>query len=89
MISGGTTQVRLYTPAELAELFGISERQLLDWRRMNNWPSVRIGRTIRFTQTQLDEILRRHSETPKAAAAPDTAIAGQSKASAARTKRAS
>lgn len=89
MISGSEA-VRLYTPAELAKMFAVTERQLMDWRRANNWPSVRVGRTIRFTQTQVDDILARHSETPaKAETEPAVAIAGQSRASAARAQKTS
>lgn len=85
MIPGGQP-VKLYTPAELAEFFGISERQLLDWRRANAWPSVRVGRTIRFTQAQVEAILARHSETTAPPAPGTPAIPGQSKGSAARRK---
>lgn len=86
----GDMGLKLYSPAELAEVFGVSERQLMDWRRSNGWPSVRIGRTIRFTQDHVDEILARHSQAPADAdGQPAVAIAGQSKASAARAQRAS
>jgi excisionase family DNA binding protein len=87
-VISGQAPVKLYTPADLAEFFGISERQLLDWRRANGWPSVRVGRTIRFTQSQVDAIIARHSETtPQQDPATVTpVIPGQSKASAARKK---
>jgi excisionase family DNA binding protein len=85
MIPGGAP-AKLYTPADLAELFGISERQLMDWRRQHAWPSVRVGRTIRFTQSQVDEILARHSAAPATAAPDPVTIPGQSKGSAARSR---
>ena len=90
MISGGSAPIRLYTPAELAEFFGISERTLLDWRRENGWPSVRVGRTVRFTQAQVDEILDRHSQVPQdgQTTVEPVVIPGQSKGSAARQQRA-
>lgn len=86
----GDMGLRLYSPAELADLFGVSERQLMEWRRSNGWPSVRIGRTIRFTQAHVDQILERHSQAAIGTdVEPAVAIAGQSKASAARAQRAS
>lgn len=89
MISAGSTEVKLYTPADLAELFGVTERWIHEWRRTNGWPSVRVGRTIRFTQAQVDEILERHSQAPETPESdPVTLIPGQSKASAARQQRA-
>jgi phage terminase Nu1 subunit (DNA packaging protein) len=86
MIPGGGP-VRLYTAAELAEIFGRSERQILEWRLQYGWPCVKIGRTIRFTEAQLEQILAQQSQTSKSAGDEATpAIAGQSKASAARSK---
>lgn len=96
MISAGQPlnqqPVTFYSPAELAELFGVTERTVMEWRRENGWPSVRVGRTIRFTQRQVDEIVARHSQAPKPGSDDSgqvTAIPGQSRASAARQQRAS
>lgn len=92
MISAGTEAIRLYTPAELAEMFGRKERTILDWRRERGWPSVTVGRTIRFTAAQVELILAESTEvTTGTGSGPDPeqapAIAGQSKASAARSRR--
>lgn len=57
---------RLYTPADLAEMFGISVRQLMEWRRENGWPCVKVGRTIRFTAAQVDRIVAQHTVAPEA-----------------------
>jgi uncharacterized protein YjcR len=80
------TDAKLYTTADLAEVFGVSERVLMDWRRQYSWPSVRVGRTIRFTQGQVDAILERHSEAPARAAREVASLPGQTKRSAARRR---
>lgn len=51
----------LYTPAELAEKFGKGERWLLEQVRAHDWPRVKVGRTIRFTDEQVALILSRHT----------------------------
>ncbi|HEY0889594.1 MAG TPA: hypothetical protein VGE38_08290 [Nocardioides sp.] len=54
---------RLRTPADLADLFGgeTTARKVLDWRREYGWPCVEVGRTIRFTDEQVAEILAKHT----------------------------
>jgi hypothetical protein len=60
--------------------------KVLEWRRVYGWPSVKIGRTIRFTEEQVDEILARHTQAQAAGDdLPDVAIEGQTKLSAARS----
>lgn len=91
MIPGGAAHpLQLISSAELAEIFGVEERTLLDWRRQYGWPCLRVGRRVRFTQAMVEEILAAHSESGAKAAADDAAggvLAGQSKGSAARSRR--
>lgn len=52
----------LDSPADLAEMFGgdTTVRKVLDWRREYDWPCIEIGRTIRFTDQDVEAILSRH-----------------------------
>lgn len=79
------TDNRLLTPADLAELFGVSERKVMEWRRSHGWPFVRVGRTYRFTPGQVEAIVAKHSQTQPATQAP-TRIPGQTARSAARRR---
>jgi len=54
----------LLTPDDLAEEFGVPVSTVMLWNRDNGWPHVRVGRRIRWTPEQLEEILRRQSVTP-------------------------
>lgn len=52
----------LVTPAQLAERFQISVDALHRWRQTFGWPHVEFGpRTIRFTEEQVEEIVRQHT----------------------------
>lgn len=74
------------TPAELAEKLGVTEAKVLEWRRQHAWPSLKIGKTIRFTAEQVEQIIARHTSTPKhTTAATPILIDGQTKRSAARS----
>lgn len=53
----------LLTPADLAEHFGVTEAKVMEWQRVYDWPRVKVGRTIRWTQDQLVEIELLHSVT--------------------------
>jgi uncharacterized protein YjcR len=61
--------VTFKTPADLAELFGVEERQILEWRRQKSWPSLKFGKTIRFTDDHVAQIVAMHSQKTKATAA--------------------
>lgn len=74
-----------YTPADLAEMLGITEAQVLEYRRNYRWPSLKVGKTIRFSQTHVEQIVAQHSAQPKKAAAAVAAIPGQTKRSAGRS----
>lgn len=53
---------RLITPAQFAARWGdVTERWVIDARRRYRWPCVQIGRSIRFTEQQFEEIVRRHT----------------------------
>lgn len=74
------------TPAELGDKLGdISEEQVLAWRRQYGWPSIKIGKTIRFTTEHVEQIIARHTSTPKRVEdSPAVVIDGQTKRSARR-----
>lgn len=55
------------TPADLAEMFGVDTRQILEWRRSKQWPSFQVGKTIRFTDEQVEQIVAMQSQRKKPA----------------------
>lgn len=82
----------LYSPADLAAMFSdedtpVSERRVRDWIRQHGWPHIEVGRTIRFTDQHLEQILAKHTVTPKVkqVEAP-VFIDGQTKRSAGRNR---
>lgn len=68
----------------LAAIFGgdIDGRKVGDWRRRYDWPHITVGRTIRYTPEQVEQILRKHQVTAPAKKA--AALPGQTKRSASR-----
>lgn len=53
------------TIRQLAELLQVSERTVQ--RNVPNWPHLKIGpRTIRFTETHIEQILTSHDKQPQA-----------------------
>jgi hypothetical protein len=68
--------MELITEAQLAERFGggITEKQVATWRRARNWPSTLLGRQHRFTEAQVEEILRLQEHRP--GASPSSPVAG-------------
>lgn len=54
----------LLTADDLAVIFKVSRRRVMEWQHKHNWPSVRVGRTIRWTAEQVEQIKARHSVTP-------------------------
>lgn len=75
----------LITPAEFAARWGgdVTPRWVIESRLKHSWPCVKVGRTIRFTEEQYEEIKRRHTVQPESAQ-PD-ALEGQTQ----RSRRAS
>lgn len=74
----------LRSPADLAEMFGADETLILKWRRQYGWPCVKVGRKVRFTQEQVEQIIARHSSAPGVDDSPAVVIGGQTKRSARR-----
>lgn len=74
------------TPAQLAEILDVTEAKVMEWRRVYNWPHVKIGRTFRFTPQQVEQIIASHSVKPSATTKPSgpVKIAGQTARSARR-----
>lgn len=72
-----------YTEADLAEMLNATERRIGEWRRIYSWPHLRIGRTIRFTQNDVEQIVAKHAREAEAEPLAVT-IAGQTKRSARR-----
>jgi excisionase family DNA binding protein len=50
-----------YTVDEAAALLGVGPRWLAEAARHKRVPSVKLGRYVRFTRAQLDEIVTSHS----------------------------
>lgn len=56
----------LLTVADVAERLALSESQIrTQCRRPNGWPHVRLASSIRFTERQVQEIIRRNSENER------------------------
>lgn len=54
----------LLTPADLAEHFKVAPQTVMEWSRQYDWPRTQIGRKVRWTPEQLEEIERLHKVTP-------------------------
>ena len=52
------------TADDLAAIFKVSRRRVMEWQNVHNWPCVRVGRTIRWTPEQVEQIKARHTVTP-------------------------
>lgn len=74
-----------YTPSDLAEMLHTTEANVLHWRRQHGWPSLKVGKTIRFTAEHVEQILAKHSIKPNRVAPTTSVIAGQTKRSARRS----
>ena len=72
------------TPAALADMLDATEANVLQWRRQYAWPSVKIGKTIRFTSEQVEQIIAKHSVAPSKSKAAAPVIDGQTRRSARR-----
>lgn len=48
------------TPDQLAERLGVPRRRVIEWNATYRWPHIRIGRRIRWTPEQVEQILRKH-----------------------------
>lgn len=70
------------TEADLAEKLGIPEEKVSEWRRRYGWPHIKIGRAVRFTESDVRAIEQLHhvdGERP-------SGLPGQTALSAARSR---
>jgi len=50
---------KLYTESELCEMLGISRTTIYRLHKSGLLKAVRFGRSVRYTQEQIDDLLRR------------------------------
>lgn len=72
----------LLTPAEVAKRLRITPKKVMELRRANGWPHVKLGRSIRFTPQQVEQIIGKQSVSPSTS---HVALPGQTAASARRS----
>ena len=53
---------KLLTSAEACALFGVSKTTLIDWRKRDLVPFLRLGKKIRFEESAVREAARAHSK---------------------------
>ncbi len=56
----------LYSPDEVAVMFGRSRSTIMSLRLKEKWPYNKFGGSIMFSQEDIDEIISRGSKTPEA-----------------------
>lgn len=56
-IQSPTTKLKLFNYSEAAELLGISQNTLRQYVSRKRIPFTKIGRNVRFTQDQIQEII--------------------------------
>ena len=54
----------LLTADDLAAIFKTTRRRVMEWQNIHSWPSVRVGRTLRWTPEQVEQIKAKHTITP-------------------------
>lgn len=62
----------LLTPEDMADLLGVSRAKVLEWNRRYEWPHIRLGRRIRWTKVQVEDITARHTVASATTALTDT-----------------
>lgn len=70
------------TDADLAERLATTEATVVAWRQRYGWPHLKVGRQVRYTESDVKRIEQLHhveSDAP-------TALPGQTKLSAARSR---
>lgn len=70
---------RVYTVTQVAEWLQCSNNQVTTLATKEDWPRLRVGNRIRFTQTHLTEILARLQTAPTTEQ-PRTKIGSRSRA---------
>jgi len=68
----------VYTVTQVAEWLQCSNNQVTQLATKENWPRLRVGNRIRFTQTHLNQILERLQTAP-ATEQPRTKIGSRSR----------
>ena len=58
---------RLLTAAELAESLALSTSTVLDWFEAGRLPGFKLGRVVRFRESEVREWLEMHSAGPRLA----------------------
>ncbi len=56
---------RLFTPGELAEMFGTSRSTIMTLRLSEKWPYTKLGARYMFSPEDIDEIISRGATTPE------------------------
>ncbi len=69
------------TEADLADRLGVTENKVTDWRRQYGWPHIKIGRQVRFSESDVRAIEAQHHVT----AEKSTGLPGQTSLSARRS----
>lgn len=77
------TGENLLTEEELAQRLRVSPRRAGDLRREHDWPHVKLGRRVRYTEHQAKQIVA--LQTAKPAPKKPTALPGQTARSARRS----
>lgn len=78
------TAPELLTDSDLAKAFGADEDKVALWRRTYGWPHIKVGRTVRYTAAQVEQILDSHSRERDAGGPVRVSIPGQTPRSARR-----
>lgn len=83
-------QRQYLTEAQFAEMLGIAEERAGVLRRQHGWPHLKVGKVVRYTETQIQEIERIQTIGGKTKAAAKSGkvapLRGQTPRSAARNR---
>lgn len=81
--------MKLIDETDLAQEFGLPVEKVAELRRKHKWPHVRLTRfSVKYTETQVEAILERHTVRPKATTETATVATGQTSRSASRRRSA-
>ena len=58
---------RLLTAAEFADRLALSTSTVLDWSEVDKLPGFKLGRVVRFRETEVNEWLEMHRAGPRVA----------------------
>lgn len=76
------TTAELLTADDLAAIFKVSRRRVMEWQLKYGWPRVKVGKSFRWTPEQVEEIKARHSVTPSGVTPADGRTARSARKSA-------